>query len=104
MKQRLTTIDYILPMKTILTLLLALTTCASHVSALELHALFTDNMMLQRDREIRVYGKASPGKQVQASFAGNKASATADQTGSFMIQLPAMNFTLEGQPLTVDSS
>jgi hypothetical protein len=104
MKQRLTTIDDVLPMKTILTLLLALTTCASHVFALELHALFTDNMMLQRDREIRVYGKASPGKQVQASFAGNKASATADQTGSFMIHLPAMNFTLEGQPLTVDSS
>lgn len=68
---------------------------------LEMHALFTDNMMLQHDREIRVFGNAAPGETVNASFAGNSASSTPDQAASFMIQLPPMVFTLEGQALTV---
>jgi len=87
--------------KHIFLLVLAMGSLTSYASALELHALFTDNMMLQRDRDIRVYGNAKPGETVKAAFAGNEVSATADDKGLFMIELPPMKYTLEGQELKV---
>lgn len=88
--------------KNVSIILIGVVSFAQFASALELHALFTDNMMLQRDREIRVYGNAAPGETITAAFSGNEASTTADGKGFFMINLPPMPYTLEGQTLNVN--
>lgn len=55
--------------------------CAAMMNAwavLEPAALFNDNMVLQREKPVAVWGKADPGATVTIAFAGAEAKATAD--------------------------
>ncbi len=66
-------------------------TWSSTVSAeTKLPAIFGNNMVLQRDREIPIWGWDTPGKQVTVSMAGKTVSAQADDQGRWMARLPAM--------------
>ena len=51
---------------------------------------FTDNMMVQRNQPIRVWGWADPGEDVRVSLGGQSASAKADANGTWKLELPAM--------------
>jgi sialate O-acetylesterase len=66
-----------------------------HVNArptgLRLANIFSDGMVLQRDRDVRVWGWGEVGEKVAVSLAGNSASAVCDQTGKWMLTLPAMS-------------
>lgn len=50
------------------------------------HPLFTDNMVLQRDIPLAIYGKASEGEKVSVSVAGQQASAIA-KNGEWRVTL-----------------
>ena len=52
--------------------------------------IFTDNMMLQRDQPIRVWGWADPDEAVTVALAGKQAMAKADAKGAWAVELPAM--------------
>lgn len=47
--------------------------------------LFGDHMVLQREMNVPVWGKADPGEQVTVSLAGQEKSATADQNGAWRV-------------------
>ena len=51
---------------------------------------FTDNMMLQRDRPVRVWGWAEPGEAVSVSLSGPPATTKADASGAWKVELPAL--------------
>lgn len=51
---------------------------------------FGDNMVLQRDKPIPVWGKASPGEKVTVAFAGQQKSATANEKGGWQVILDPM--------------
>jgi sialate O-acetylesterase len=44
-----------------------------------------DNMVLQRGRKVRVWGRAEPGERVTVTFRGDRAAATADARGSWEV-------------------
>ena len=50
---------------------------------------FTDNMMLERDKAIRVWGWAEPGEDVQVALAGKNAATKADGEGRWSVELPS---------------
>ena len=52
--------------------------------------LFADNAVLQRDKPVPVWGTATAGEQVSVAFAGHTVSTTADKTGAWRVNLPAM--------------
>ena len=52
--------------------------------------IFTDDMMLQRDRPIRVWGWADPGEEVKVTVAGKSGAAKADDAGRWLVELPAV--------------
>lgn len=52
--------------------------------------LFGDNAVLQRDKTIPVWGTADPGEKVSVSFAGHTATAVADPSGAWWVDLPAL--------------
>jgi sialate O-acetylesterase len=54
-----------------------------------LPALFSDHMLIQRDRPARVWGKADPGEAVTVKFRGQTVSATADSLGRWSLFLAA---------------
>jgi len=55
--------------------------------------IFGDNMVLQRDVELPVWGQAAAGEKVTVSIGGASASATADKNGAWAVKLPAMKCT-----------
>lgn len=71
----------------------ALSVCLASSTArcdVTLPSVFGDNMVLQRDREIPVWGKAKPGEKVTVRLGENQASSTADEKGKWMARLPAV--------------
>ncbi len=54
------------------------------------HALFCDDMVLQQGINAPIWGTAEPGEKVVVSVAGQTASATADEAGSWMVRLSPM--------------
>jgi sialate O-acetylesterase len=53
-----------------------------------LPALFTDSMVLQRDRDVRVWGWADPGTTVKVRFRSWTRSSEADEEGAFSVTFP----------------
>ncbi len=52
--------------------------------------IFTDNMLLQRDLPVRVWGWADAGEDVSVALAGKSAAAKADDKGQWALELPAL--------------
>jgi sialate O-acetylesterase len=59
------------------------------LEAAELHGLFTDNMVLQRDRPVPVYGTGAEGETVTVEIDGRKASGTV-AGGRWKVVLPPL--------------
>lgn len=59
-------------------------------TTLELNSMFSDHMVLQRGREVPVWGKANPGEVVSVSCAGNETSAMAGADGRWQAMLGPM--------------
>ncbi len=51
---------------------------------------FGDNMVLQRDRPIPVWGKADPGEKITVAFADQKQATTADENGAWQVTLDSL--------------
>ncbi len=71
-----------------LTTLLAL--CSSAPAAVRLPNIFSDHMVLQRDKAVKVWGWAAPGESVKVELAGKSTGALADATGEWKATLPAL--------------
>jgi sialate O-acetylesterase len=69
--------------------------------ALSLPAVFSDYMVLQRDRAVPVWGDAVPGQSVIVEFAGQTVRAVSDNTGKWRVELKALETSKESRPLTV---
>ena len=67
--------------------------------ALTLGGPFTDGAVLQRDRPVRVWGRANPGESVEVAFGGKIASCTADAKGAWRCELPAFAASRESREL-----
>jgi len=65
--------------------LLALATAAG--ADVSLPAVFGEHMVLQRGRDVPVWGRAAPGERVEVEFAGQKREATADGQGRWCVHL-----------------
>ncbi|HNX04566.1 MAG TPA: hypothetical protein PKI32_03655, partial [Opitutales bacterium] len=64
---------------------------------------FSKNMVLPRDREVPVWGKADPGEKVKVAFTDKSATATADAEGYWCATLPPLAASCEPQVLTITS-
>ena len=81
------------------------TLCASiGWASVELGAPFADRMVLQRERTVPVWGKASPGEKVTVAFAGQSVSTKASETGAWRVDLAPMNASSESRELIVSGA
>lgn len=87
-----------------LALLVALSLCiAAHAAEeLKLPALFSNNMILQRDQPVPVWGGAAAGEEVAVSFGGQRKSAKADSNGQWMVKLDPMPACAEPRELVIE--
>ena len=70
-------------------------------SGLCVHNLFQSNMVIQRDKPIRVWGWAKPGEKVTVTFGGKTQSSTAAADRSWKVELPAMPASSEPRTMVV---
>ncbi|MGV3661796.1 MAG: sialate O-acetylesterase [Prosthecobacter sp.] len=71
---------------------------ASH-AAVKLPSVFTDHLVLQRDKPVPVWGKAEPGEEVTVEFAGQKKITKAGADGKWSVTLDPMTANAEPQVL-----
>ena len=71
------------------------------VKTLTLPHVFSDGMVLQRDKPVRIWGWAKPGETVEVKFAGQTATSKADAKGTWQAQLPAMKASFDNRVMTV---
>jgi len=76
----------------------------SRAEDLRLANLFSDHMVLQREKPVPVWGWAKPGEEVTVEFAERKAKARADANGRWMVTLDPMPASTEGHDLVTHSS
>lgn len=62
----------------------------SAVAEVRMPKIFTDNMVLQRDLPVRVWGWADPGEEVQVALGSAKSSTKTDGKGGWSLELPAI--------------
>ena len=70
---------------------------------LKLAAIFSDHMVLQREKPVPVWGWADPGEKVTVEFAGQTKTAAADADGKWMASLDPMPACAEARTLAVRS-
>ena len=86
-------------------LLVVLTICGlANAADVTLGSIFTDHMVLQRDKPIKIWGWADAGQTVSVAFAGASANATPDAGGKWMVALTAQVASKVGRTLTVTTT
>lgn len=88
-------------MKRILILTAALAAVWSAQAEIRMPRLFGDNMVLQRERPIRIWGRAAKNESVTVRFAGAEVLTKADRAGRWSAELPAMEADATPRILTV---
>lgn len=61
------------------------------MSTLKAANLFQSGMVLQRNKPLRIWGEATPGAEVTVRIQGVQASVTADESGAWLAELPALS-------------
>src|SRR5690349_10299459 len=84
-------------------LLTAVFTFTSQAFAeVQLPGIISDHMLLQRDRPVRIFGKALPGETVSVAFHGQTVQTVTDATGRWQVWLqplsggPPASMTIQG--------
>jgi len=70
---------------------------------LELAVPFTDNMILQRESKVPVWGFDKPGNRVTVEFAGQTKTAVADKNGDWMVKLEPLAASAKEREFKVSS-
>lgn len=58
---------------------------AGNTDSFKPHAIFGDNMVLQRDKKVPVWGSASPGENIIVKINGQEKTAKADDKGNWIV-------------------
>ena len=72
-------------------------------AALKLSALFDNNMVLQQQMSVPVWGWADPDSLVTVSFAGQLKTTRADDAGAWVVKLDPLAASSQPQTLAIKS-
>lgn len=85
-------------------LLLLVSSSLAQESAPSVHPLFSDHMVLQRGKQVPVWGTASPGASVTVEFAGSKKTVTAEANGTWLAKIGPFKASSTGRKLRVSGA
>lgn len=99
MKRTLPAVIRLIPAARVTAILALL--CAAADAGVRLPGIFGDEMVLQRDKPVRVWGRAGGGEPVSVSFAGQEKTATGGEDGAWTLDLDPMPASSEPRTMTV---
>jgi len=85
-------------------LFVAAVLCRPALADVQLPRIFTDYMIIQQEKPIRLWGWAEKGEAVRVSFNHRTAEARADADGRWQVELPPMKADGREHTLTVEAS
>jgi len=78
----------------------AVVLCCTAQAKIIFAPVFTDNMVLQREKPVTIWGVAAPQEEVSVSFAGQTVKTKANADGAWKLQLAALMASKENRTLT----
>lgn len=87
--------------KQLITILLLIMSSVAFGQDLRIANIFTDHMVLQREKAVPVWGQASPKEKITVSFAGQEKTTRADKEGNWMLHLEPLEASLVGRDMTI---
>lgn len=75
--------------------------CAFSFAKVEMPKVFSDNMLLQRQAPVKLWGTAEPNAKIEARFGGQSAKAVASDSGDWELWLKPMDASGENRTLSV---
>jgi sialate O-acetylesterase len=66
--------------------------------------IFSDHMVLQRNREVPIWGRSQPGDEITLEWQGRQTSATTDADGRWVITLEPLAATAEPREMIIRSA
>ncbi len=91
-------------MKKTLLLAFATTLAVLPLRAVEMCWVFGNNMILQADRPVPIWGQGKPGEEVVVEFAGQQKKTKVGEDGEWKVTLDPMPMNATGQPFTVTAA
>jgi sialate O-acetylesterase len=85
----------------VVTTFVAVITVTMARAEVRLPAIFSDQMVMQREVNVPVWGWADPGEKVTVTFGAQTKSAVADASGKWMVKLDAMPASSDARELVV---
>ncbi len=89
-------------MKKIILLLVGLTTVA--YAKIDMPSLFSDNMILQRDMPVKIWGKADKNAKINVSFASQNKTTTADNNGNWSLFLDKLDKSAQPREMQISEN
>ena len=74
--------------------------CSAARADVKLASVFSDHMVIQRDKPVTIWGTATPGKAVTVKFADETASTKSDASGHWTIRMAGQPASDTAQPLS----
>jgi len=90
--------------KTLLLAVLAASLQLTSLQAVDMCWIFGNNMVLQADRPLPVWGQGKPGEEVLVEFAGQQKKATVGEDGEWKVTLDPMPMNATGEPFKVTAA
>jgi len=90
--------------RTAIGLLVAMLSCQAASAQLRPADIFGDNMVLQRELPVPVWGVAAAAEKVTVSFAGQTMTTTADERGKWMVTLKGLKTSATERKMTIAGS
>lgn len=72
------------------------------VANITLPKIFASNMVLQRDKVVRIWGWSNKGESVTVSFNGQRVRTKGDKTGQWVVELKPMTMSGAGLAMTIE--
>lgn len=79
-------------MKKVFSFLILLCLCVSAMAEVKLPRIFSDNMVIQRDKPVRIWGTADKNEKVEVTFNGQKRTTKANATGQWSVVMQPMTY------------
>lgn len=81
--------------------------CISVIAEIKLPHIFSNNMVIQRDKPIKIWGQADKNEKVEVNFNGQKRTTKANSTGNWIVTFRPMKYggphtlTIKGKTNTI---
>lgn len=70
---------------------------------IEMPQIFSDNMILQQNQEIPVWGWSEPGDKIRVQFQSQNIESIANEMGKWMVRMSSVEATYEPQSMTIQN-